>query len=223
MARKRVIIHTIERTRMMTPKLPFISLLRRFATSLVSMPNILTKNWASPGLNTIYARKLANTISATNIIASIPLKIVAGGIGSRGFLGAFSGGLGISEFTWFLEASFAVAMILSRSVDFSSGFSWGFIEEYRDIFSIWKEKVESRMLEVYKIPYNQRGFYILFEPVREWGCIGYWKLFIFFSLFFFFFFDDFCRILIFLFFLWCAFFRFCFCFFVLFHRFDWFY
>lgn len=51
-ALKRVVIHAIESAKRITPKLPFISFLRIFAISAGSIPNTVTKNCASPGLNT---------------------------------------------------------------------------------------------------------------------------------------------------------------------------
>ena len=51
------------------------------------MPNIVTKNCASPGLNTMYARKLAKNMTHAKNSAPIALKIVPGGMGCFGGFG----------------------------------------------------------------------------------------------------------------------------------------
>ncbi len=87
MALKSDTIHAMESMRKITPKLPVISFFNRSATSRGSIPNVVTKNCASPGLNTIYARKLPKNITATRNIDQIHLRSVRGFMGSFFFLG----------------------------------------------------------------------------------------------------------------------------------------
>lgn len=90
-ARKRVIIHEMERSRRMKPKLPVISVRRRSATSRGSIPNVDTKNCACSGWKTIYARKLQKNMTATKNIAPIHLRRVRGLMGSLFFWGGWLG------------------------------------------------------------------------------------------------------------------------------------
>lgn len=87
MALKRIIIHAIERTNVITPKLSVMSLLRILATSFGLMPKVVTKNCACSGCSTIYARKLQKKIRATRKMDPIHLSMRTGFIGSFGFFG----------------------------------------------------------------------------------------------------------------------------------------
>lgn len=158
-ARNKVISHSIDATSIIIQKLPFMNLRSMVATSFVSMPNITMKNWASPGLNTIYARKLAKNIIPAKKSAPIALSIVHGGSGSFFFFGSgdvvlshvlagtlfcsrdcdVHGSLSITGTSEGGAPSCDALMISARNELFSHslGFS-GFIEKYEDSMSISK-------------------------------------------------------------------------------------
>lgn len=92
MARKSEIIQKIDRINIVTPKLPLMRFLRRFAISLGLIPKILIKNEAWSGWKTIYAKKLPKNIITTKRIAPINFIKVEKEIGSRVFFGPWTEG-----------------------------------------------------------------------------------------------------------------------------------
>lgn len=96
-ARKSVIIQTMEKLNTIIPKLPFTRFFRSALRSACLIPKISTKNRACSGWNAIYQSQLPKNITATRRIDPMNFKIVAVDTGSRDFLGGGVSGVGVFD------------------------------------------------------------------------------------------------------------------------------